>query len=164
MYHILCIISSSISIYLDIFALCSIHKSLCLVVCHYILQTTLLVPGNYQGERKIVINEVYDSPGKKKVKLLTVLVRTTGTVVVEMVDKNGLHFSDEFSLTFRTVYISLMSFHLHSTCITTSCSSGLFFCRCLPCLECLLFCGRMKVRHCLHIQEMPTSLFLGVII
>ncbi|KAJ4761384.1 hypothetical protein LUZ62_071759 [Rhynchospora pubera] len=74
----------------------------------YNLTTTLLVPGNYQGERKIVHNQVYDSPGKKRVKLPTVPVRTTGMVVVEMVDKNGLYFSDEFSLTFHMHYYKLL--------------------------------------------------------
>ncbi|KAJ3682677.1 hypothetical protein LUZ60_012904 [Juncus effusus] len=74
----------------------------------YNVTTTLLVPGNYQGERKIVVNEVHDKPGKKKVKLPTVPVRTTGTVLVEMVDKNGLYFSDEFSLTFHMYYYKLL--------------------------------------------------------
>ena len=54
------------------------------------------------------IKEGYDCPGKKQVKLPTVPVRTTGTVVVEMVDKNGLYFSDEFSLTFHMHYYKLL--------------------------------------------------------
>ncbi|THU53601.1 hypothetical protein C4D60_Mb10t16160 [Musa balbisiana] len=74
----------------------------------YNVTTTLLVPGNYQGERRIVVNQVYDRPGKQRIKLPTVPVRTTGTVVVEMVDKNGLHFSDEFSLTFHMHYYKLL--------------------------------------------------------
>ncbi|KAG1337768.1 protein DEFECTIVE IN EXINE FORMATION 1 [Cocos nucifera] len=74
----------------------------------YNVTTTLLVPGNYQGERRIVVNQVYDQPGKRRVKLPTVPVRTTGTVVVEMVDKNGLYFSDEFSLTFHVHFYKLL--------------------------------------------------------
>jgi hypothetical protein len=41
-------------------------------------------------------------------QLPTVPVRTTGTVLVEMVDKHGLHFSDEYSLTFHTHYFKLL--------------------------------------------------------
>ncbi|XP_029120714.1 protein DEFECTIVE IN EXINE FORMATION 1 isoform X2 [Elaeis guineensis] len=74
----------------------------------YNVTTTLLVPGNYQGERRIVVNQVYDQPGKQRVKLPTVPVRTTGTVLVEMVDKNGLYFSDEFSLTFHVHFYKLL--------------------------------------------------------
>ncbi|XP_042393063.1 protein DEFECTIVE IN EXINE FORMATION 1-like [Zingiber officinale] len=74
----------------------------------YTVTTTLLVPGNYQGERRIVVNQVYDRPGKQRIKLPTVPVRTTGTVVVEMVDRNGLYFSDEFSLTFHMHYYKLL--------------------------------------------------------
>ncbi|XP_074592881.1 protein DEFECTIVE IN EXINE FORMATION 1 [Curcuma longa] len=74
----------------------------------YNVTTTLLVPGNYQGERRIVVNQVYDRPGKQRIKLPTVPVRTTGTVMVEMVDKNGIYFSDEFSLTFHMHYYKLL--------------------------------------------------------
>ncbi|WOL02009.1 protein DEFECTIVE IN EXINE FORMATION 1 isoform X1 [Canna indica] len=74
----------------------------------YNVTATLLVPGNYQGERRIVVNQVYDQPGKQRIKLPTVPVRTTGTVLVEMVDKNGLYFSDEFSLTFHMHYYKLL--------------------------------------------------------
>lgn len=45
-------------------------------------------------------------------KLLTVPVRTTGTVLVEMVDRNGLYFSDEFSLTFHMHYYKLLKWLL----------------------------------------------------
>ena len=41
-------------------------------------------------------------------KLPTVGVRTTGTIIVEMVDTNGLYFSDEFSLTFHMYYYKLL--------------------------------------------------------
>ncbi|XP_042461489.1 protein DEFECTIVE IN EXINE FORMATION 1-like [Zingiber officinale] len=78
----------------------------------YNVTTTLLVPGNYQGERRIVVNQVYDRPGKQRIKLPTVPVRTTGTVVVEMVDKNGIYFSDEFSLTFHMHYYKLLKWLL----------------------------------------------------
>lgn len=74
----------------------------------YNVTTTLLVPGNYQGERTIKLNQVYDRPGKYRMKLPTVGVRTTGTVIVEMLDTNGLHFSDEFSLTFHMYYYKLL--------------------------------------------------------
>ncbi|WVZ61121.1 hypothetical protein U9M48_011041 [Paspalum notatum var. saurae] len=74
----------------------------------YNVTVTLLVPGNYQGERRIVVSDVYHKPGKQRMMLPTVPVRTTGTVVVEMVDKNGLYFSDEFSLTFHMHYYKLL--------------------------------------------------------
>ncbi|KAJ1292903.1 hypothetical protein BS78_01G026200 [Paspalum vaginatum] len=74
----------------------------------YNVTVTLLVPGNYQGERRIVVSNVYHKPGKQRMMLPTVPVRTTGTVVVEMVDKNGLYFSDEFSLTFHMHYYKLL--------------------------------------------------------
>ena len=76
------------------------------------VQTTLLVPGNYQGDRRIKQSQIYDRPGKYRIKLPTVGVRTTGTVMVEMVDKNGLHFSDEFSLTFHMYYYKLLKWLL----------------------------------------------------
>ncbi|OEL25032.1 Protein DEFECTIVE IN EXINE FORMATION 1 [Dichanthelium oligosanthes] len=71
-------------------------------------EVTLLVPGNYQGDRRIVVSSVYHQPGKQRMMLPTVPVRTTGTVHVEMVDKNGLYFSDEFSLTFHMHYYKLL--------------------------------------------------------
>ncbi|XP_006848088.2 protein DEFECTIVE IN EXINE FORMATION 1 [Amborella trichopoda] len=74
----------------------------------YNVTTTLLVPGNYQGPRQIKHNQIYSQPGKQRIKLPTVNVRTTGTVLVEMVDKNGLHFSDEFSLSFHMHYYKLL--------------------------------------------------------
>lgn len=76
------------------------------------MQTSLLVPGNYQGERTIKQNQLFDRPGKHRIKLPTVGVRTTGTVVVEMVDKNGLYFSDDFSLTFHMYYYRLLKWLL----------------------------------------------------
>ncbi|XP_010486469.1 PREDICTED: protein DEFECTIVE IN EXINE FORMATION 1 isoform X2 [Camelina sativa] len=78
----------------------------------YNVTTTLLVPGNYQGDRRITQSQIYDRPGKYRIKLPTVGVRTTGTVMVEMVDKNGLHFSDEFSLTFHMYYYKLLKWLL----------------------------------------------------
>ncbi|KAL5217736.1 hypothetical protein ABZP36_018420 [Zizania latifolia] len=74
----------------------------------YNVTVTLLVPGNYQGERRIVVSAIYNEPGKQRMKLPTVPVRTTGTVLVEMVDKNGFYFSDEFSLTFHMHYYKLL--------------------------------------------------------
>lgn len=78
----------------------------------YHVTTSLLVPGNYQGERTIKQNHTYYQPGKHRIKLPTVGVRTTGTVLVEMVDKNGLYFSDEFSLTFHMHYYKLLKWLL----------------------------------------------------
>ncbi|XP_028770563.1 protein DEFECTIVE IN EXINE FORMATION 1 [Neltuma alba] len=78
----------------------------------YNVTTSLLVPGNYQGERTIKQSQIYHHPGKYRIKLPTVAVRTTGTVLVEMVDKNGLHFSDEFSLTFHMYYYKLLKWLL----------------------------------------------------
>ncbi|CAJ1949216.1 unnamed protein product [Sphenostylis stenocarpa] len=60
----------------------------------YKVTTSLLVPGNYQGERTIKLNNTYDQPGKYRIKLPTVSVRTTGTILVEMVDKNGGYGGD----------------------------------------------------------------------
>ncbi|KAH9611995.1 hypothetical protein KSS87_021336 [Heliosperma pusillum] len=74
----------------------------------YNVTITLLVPGNYQGERTIKQTQIYDKPGKYRVKLPTVAVRTTGTVLIEMLDTNGLYFSDEFSLTFHMYYYKLL--------------------------------------------------------
>lgn len=68
----------------------------------------MLVPGNYQGDRRIVVSQVYNEPGHKRMQLPTVPVRTTGTVLVEMVDKHGLHFADEYSLTFHVHYFKLL--------------------------------------------------------
>uniref|UniRef100_A0A5B7BQS9 DEX1 C-terminal domain-containing protein n=1 Tax=Davidia involucrata TaxID=16924 RepID=A0A5B7BQS9_DAVIN len=78
----------------------------------YNVTTSLLVPGNYQGERTIKQNQIFDRAGKHRIKLPTVGVRTTGTVLVEMVDKNGLHFSDDFSLTFHMYYYKLLKWLL----------------------------------------------------
>lgn len=78
----------------------------------YNVTTTLLVPGNYQGERRIKQNQIINSPGKHRIKLPTVGVRTTGTVLVEMVDRNGLYFSDDFSLTFHMYYYRLLKWLL----------------------------------------------------
>ncbi|WJX48973.1 Protein DEFTIVE IN EXINE FORMATION 1, variant 2 [Trifolium repens] len=78
----------------------------------YHVTTTLLVPGNYQGDRTIKQNQTYSLPGKHRIKLPTVGVRTSGTVLVEMVDKNGLYFSDDFSLTFHMHYYKLLKWLL----------------------------------------------------
>ncbi|XP_057458698.1 protein DEFECTIVE IN EXINE FORMATION 1 [Lotus japonicus] len=78
----------------------------------YHVTITLLVPGNYQGERTIKQNQTYYQPGKHRIKLPTVGVRTSGTVLVEMVDKNGLYFYDDFSLTFHMHYYKLLKWLL----------------------------------------------------
>ncbi|XP_022852209.1 protein DEFECTIVE IN EXINE FORMATION 1 isoform X2 [Olea europaea var. sylvestris] len=78
----------------------------------YNVTISLLVPGNYQGERTIKQNQVFDRSGIHRVKLPTVGVRTAGTVLVEMVDKNGLYFSDDFSLTFHMYYYKLLKWLL----------------------------------------------------
>ncbi|KAG0582223.1 hypothetical protein KC19_3G044000 [Ceratodon purpureus] len=74
----------------------------------YNVTVTLLVPGNYQGPKRLVQNIIYTKPGAYQVKVPCVSVRTTGSVIVEMVDKNGLYFSDEFSLTFHMRYYRLL--------------------------------------------------------
>ncbi|XP_039016261.1 protein DEFECTIVE IN EXINE FORMATION 1-like [Hibiscus syriacus] len=74
----------------------------------YNVTTTLLVPGNYEGERSIKQSQIFERPGKYRIKLPTLGVRTTRTVVVEMVDKNELYFSDGFSLTFHMYYYKLL--------------------------------------------------------
>ncbi|CAH9081889.1 unnamed protein product [Cuscuta epithymum] len=78
----------------------------------YNVTVSLLVPGNYQGERTIKHNQIFGSPGKQRIKLPTVGVRTAGTVVVEMVDKNGLYFWDDFSITFHMHYYKLLKWLL----------------------------------------------------
>lgn len=92
----------------------SLIDSVCTQIVEFVktVQTTLLVPGNYQGERRIKQNQIFDRPGKHRIKLPTVGVRTTGTVLVEMVDKNGLYFSDDFSLTFHMYYYKLLKWLL----------------------------------------------------
>ncbi|CAH9103415.1 unnamed protein product [Cuscuta europaea] len=78
----------------------------------YNVTVSLLVPGNYQGERTIKHNQIFGNPGKQRIKLPTVGVRTGGTVVVEMVDKNGLYFWDDFSITFHMHYYKLLKWLL----------------------------------------------------
>ncbi|CAN4109706.1 unnamed protein product [Withania somnifera] len=78
----------------------------------YNVTVSLLVPGNYEGERTIKQNKVFDRPGKHQIMLPTVSVRTAGTVLLEMVDKNGLYFSDDFSLTFHMHYYKLLKWIL----------------------------------------------------
>lgn len=75
-------------------------------------QVSLLVPGNFQGDRTIKQNHVFDRAGVHRIKLPTVGVRTAGMVLVEMVDKNGIHFSDEFALTFHMHYYKLLKWLL----------------------------------------------------
>jgi len=50
--------------------------------------------GSWKLPRWIVVNNVYNQPEKHRIKLPTVPVRTTGTLLVEMVEKNGWIFSD----------------------------------------------------------------------
>lgn len=78
----------------------------------YNVTVSLLVPGNYQGDRTIKQNKIFNQPGKHRLMLPTVSVRTAGTVLVEMVDKNGLYFSDDFSLTFHFHYYKLLKWLL----------------------------------------------------
>ncbi len=76
----------------------------CLPACLLKLQVSLLVPGNYQGPKRISQTKMYEKPGVYQMKVSCVSVRTTGSVLVEMVDKNGLYFANEFSLTFHMRY------------------------------------------------------------
>ncbi|KAJ8533922.1 hypothetical protein K7X08_007246 [Anisodus acutangulus] len=78
----------------------------------YNVTVSLLVPGNYQGERIIKQNKIFDRRGKHQIMLPTVSVRTAATVLLEMVDKNGLYFSDDFSLTFHMHYYKLLKWIL----------------------------------------------------
>ncbi|KAL3639439.1 Protein DEFTIVE IN EXINE FORMATION 1 [Castilleja foliolosa] len=78
----------------------------------YNVTVSLLVPGNYQGEKTIKQNQVFERPGTHRIKLPTVGVRTAGTVLIEMVDKNGIYFSDDFSLTFHMYYYKLLKWLL----------------------------------------------------
>ncbi|XP_016491841.2 protein DEFECTIVE IN EXINE FORMATION 1 isoform X2 [Nicotiana tabacum] len=78
----------------------------------YNVTVSLLVPGNYQGERTVKQNKIFNRPGKHRIMLPTVSVRTAGTVLLEMVDKNGLYFSDDFSLTFHMYYYKLLKWLL----------------------------------------------------
>lgn len=78
----------------------------------YNVTVSLLVPGNYQGERTIKQNHVFDRAGVHRIKLPTVGVRTSGMVLVEMVDKNGLYFSDDFAVTFHMHYYKLLKWLL----------------------------------------------------
>ncbi|XP_042054451.1 protein DEFECTIVE IN EXINE FORMATION 1-like [Salvia splendens] len=78
----------------------------------YNVTISLLVPGNYQGERTIKQNQIFDHPGTHRIKLPTVGVRTAGAVMVEMVDRNGIYFSDDFSLTFHMYYYKLLKWLL----------------------------------------------------
>jgi len=71
-----------------------------------------MVPGNYLGERRIERRNVHNQAGVYKVNLPCVPVRTVGTVLVEMVDKNGLYFSDEFPLMFHMHYYRLLKWLL----------------------------------------------------
>ena len=87
------------------------YYPLCTVfVSHTSEQVSLLVPGNYQGERTIKQNHVFDRAGVHRIKLPTVGVRTSGMVVVEMVDKNGLYFSDDFALIFHMHNYKFLSY------------------------------------------------------
>ncbi|KAE8662740.1 Protein DEFECTIVE IN EXINE FORMATION 1 [Hibiscus syriacus] len=56
----------------------------------------------------VTTKEIFERPEKYRIKLPTVGVRPTGAVVVEMVDKNGLYFSDDLSLTFHMYYYKLL--------------------------------------------------------
>ncbi len=78
----------------------------------YGFQVTLMVPGNYLGEKRIERHNVHNQAGVYKVNLPCVPVRTVGTVLVEMVDKNGLYFSDEFPLMFHMHYYRLLKWLL----------------------------------------------------
>ncbi|KAJ7534477.1 hypothetical protein O6H91_13G096300 [Diphasiastrum complanatum] len=74
----------------------------------YQTSVTLLIPGNYPSDKRLVQHKNYTLPGVQKVQLSCPSVRTSGTVVVEMTDKHGLHFSDEFSLTFHMHFYRLL--------------------------------------------------------
>lgn len=74
----------------------------------YNVTATLLVPHNYMGPRRFTESRLIEQPGRHQFKMPCVSVRSSGAVVLEMVDKNGLYFSDEFSLTFHMHYYRLL--------------------------------------------------------
>ncbi|MCO5576910.1 hypothetical protein L7F22_030731 [Adiantum nelumboides] len=74
----------------------------------YNVTATLLVPHNYMGPKRITQSQLIEQPGRHQFKLPCVSVRSSGTVILEMVDKNGFYFSDEFSLTFHMHYYRLL--------------------------------------------------------
>eukprot|EP00250_Pteridium_aquilinum_P004014 c14266_g1_i1 orf=272-2908(+) len=74
----------------------------------YNVTATLLVPHNYMGPRRITESRLIEQPGRHQFKMPCVSVRSSGAVILEMVDKNGLYFSDEFSLTFHMHYYRLL--------------------------------------------------------
>ncbi|KAH7423955.1 hypothetical protein KP509_12G082900 [Ceratopteris richardii] len=74
----------------------------------YNITATLLVPHNYMGPRRITESQLIQQPGTHKFKLPCVSVRSSGTVVLEMVDKHGFYFTDEYSLTFHMHYYRLL--------------------------------------------------------
>ncbi|KAI5081941.1 hypothetical protein GOP47_0001684 [Adiantum capillus-veneris] len=74
----------------------------------YNVTATLLVPHNYMGPKRITENRLIEQPERHQFKLPCVSVRSSGTVILEMVDKNGFYFSDEFSLTFHMHYYRLL--------------------------------------------------------
>lgn len=78
----------------------------------YNVTATLLVPSNYMGEKRISQNQMFDQPGRYQFKMPCVQVHSSGTVLLEMVDKNGMYFSDEFALTFHFHYYRLLKWLL----------------------------------------------------
>ena len=71
-------------------------------------QATLLVPQNYMGEKRFIESQYINEPGKHQFRLPCVPVRSSGTVILEMIDKNGFYFTDEFALSFHMHYYRLM--------------------------------------------------------
>ena len=73
-----------------------------------------------------MVSEIYHQPGKQRMKLPTIRVRTTGTVLVEMVEKNGFYLSEKFSLTraqrFRSAFLSLSFVQVDRFCWDEICS------------------------------------------
>lgn len=74
----------------------------------YNVTATLLVPHNYMGPRRITQSRLIEQPGRHQFNLPCVSVRSSGMVILEMVDKHGFYFTDEFSLTFHMHYYRLL--------------------------------------------------------
>ncbi|CAM6082341.1 unnamed protein product [Calypogeia fissa] len=92
----------------------------------YDVTVSLLTPGNYRGDKRSRYNSTYEDPGVYHMALPCLSTRTGGTVVVEMLDKNSLYFSDEFSLTFHMHYYQLLKWLLTLPLFAMTCMFLLF--------------------------------------
>lgn len=66
----------------------------------------------YQGKRKLVHSRVYEQPGKYTIVVLSPLLRTHATFLIEMEDDRRFLFHDEFSLSFHMHFYRLLKWIL----------------------------------------------------